>query len=116
MWWKFALTLLLFAAFVGAIAATTPRSIRSLQVFVAALSFVCGLATAMVWMVQEFALRSNSATLLLLRAATPPARKQRWLISKRSGYAEGRRQSSRRDQFDFATLGCQLGAKILSLS
>ena len=28
-----------------------PRSVRSLQVFIAVLSFVCGLATAMVWIV-----------------------------------------------------------------
>jgi hypothetical protein len=51
MWWKFALTLFVFATFVGAVAATTPQKIRSLQVFIAVLSFVCGLATAMVWIV-----------------------------------------------------------------
>ena len=51
MWWKFALTLFVFAAFVGAVATTTPHRVRSLQVFVATLSFLCGLATAAVWIV-----------------------------------------------------------------
>jgi hypothetical protein len=49
MWWKFALTLFVFAAFVGSVAATSPHKVRSLQVFVAILSFLCGLATAAVW-------------------------------------------------------------------
>jgi hypothetical protein len=51
MWWKFALTLFVSAAFVGAVAATTPHKVRSRQVFVAILSFLCGLATAAVWIV-----------------------------------------------------------------
>jgi len=51
MWWKFALTLFLFALFIGGVATTSPQKARSLYVFVAALSFLCGLATAAVWIV-----------------------------------------------------------------
>ena len=51
MWWQVGLTLFVFAAFVGAVAATTPHRVRSLQVFVAALAFLCGLATAAVWII-----------------------------------------------------------------
>jgi hypothetical protein len=51
MWWKFSLTVFLFALFIGGVATTSPHKTRSLHVFVAALSFLCGMATAAVWIV-----------------------------------------------------------------
>src|ERR1700740_3376233 len=39
MWWKFSLTVFLFALFIGGVATTSPHKTRSLHVFVAALSF-----------------------------------------------------------------------------
>jgi len=51
MWWQVALTLFVLAAFVGGVAATTPHKALSPQVFVATLAFLCGLATAAVWVI-----------------------------------------------------------------
>jgi len=51
MWRKFALTLFLFALFIGGVATTSPQKARAVHVFVAALSFLCGMATAAIWIV-----------------------------------------------------------------